>query len=79
MRLLLVKDDTMIGKVVLELLVAEHHSVNCVKDGEMADMAMIQNRNYGLVLFDVGLPCKDGFERLCCINPPVYRSSVGPG
>ena len=52
MRLLLVEDDTMIGEVVLDLLRAEHYAVDWVKDGEMADTALVQNQNYDLVLLD---------------------------
>jgi len=58
MRLLLVEDDTMIGEVVLDLLRAEHYAVDWVKDGEMADTALLQNQNYDLVLLDLGLPRK---------------------
>ena len=39
MRLLLVEDDTMIGESVYDLLRAEHHAVDWVRDGDMADTA----------------------------------------
>ena len=64
MRLLLVEDDTMIGEVVLDLLRAEHYAVDWVKDGEMADTALLQSQAYDLVLLDLGLPRKDGIEVL---------------
>ena len=64
MRLLLVEDDTMIGEVVLDLLRAEHYAVDWVKDGEMADTALLQSQHYDLVLLDLGLPRKDGST--CC-------------
>ena len=63
MRLLLVEDDTMIGESVLDLLRAEHHAVDWVKDGEMADTAL-RSQTYDLVLLDLGLPRRDGLAVL---------------
>ena len=54
----------MIGEVVLDLLRAEHYAVDWVKDGEMADTALIQSQSYDLVLLDLGLPRKDGLDVL---------------
>ena len=62
MRLLLVEDDTMIGEVVLDLLRAEHYAVDWVKDGEMADTALMQSQNYDLVVLDLGLPDMQGVD-----------------
>jgi len=76
MRLLLVEDDTMIGEVVLDLLRAEHYAVDWVKDGEMADTALIQNQNYDLVLLDLGLPRKDGLEVLRSMRTRKDRTPV---
>src|SRR5262245_18002917 len=59
MRLLLVEDDTMIGEIVLDQLRSEHYAVDWVKDGEMAEMALL-GESYDLVLLDLGLPRKDG-------------------
>ena len=76
MRLLLVEDDTMIGEVVLDLLRAEHYAVDWVKDGEMADTALLQNQNYDLVLLDLGLPRKDGLEVLRSMRARKDRTPV---
>jgi two-component system OmpR family response regulator len=76
MRLLLVEDDTMIGEVVLDLLRAEHYAVDWVKDGEMADTALLQNQNYDLVLLDLGLPRKDGLEVLRAMRTRKDRTPV---
>src|SRR5213595_721575 len=76
MRLLLVEDDTMIGEVVLDLLRAEHYAVDWVKDGEMADTALVQSRNYDLVLLDLGLPRKDGIEVLRAMRARKDRTPV---
>lgn len=63
MRLLLVEDDTMIGEAVLDLLRAEAYAVDWVKDGEMADTALVSG-TYDLVLLDLGLPRRDGLSVL---------------
>ncbi len=63
MRLLLVEDDPMIGEAVLDVLRAEHHAVDWVKDGVMADTAL-RSQQYDLVLLDLGLPKRDGLEVL---------------
>jgi two-component system response regulator QseB len=76
MRLLLVEDDTMIGEVVLDLLRAEHYAVDWVKDGEMADTALLQSQHYDLVLLDLGLPRKDGLDVLCAMRARKDRTPV---
>jgi two-component system response regulator QseB len=76
MRLLLVEDDTMIGEVVLDLLRAEHYAVDWVKDGEMADTALMQSQNYDLVLLDLGLPRKDGLDVLRAMRARKDRTPV---
>ena len=63
MRLLLVEDDTMIGQSVLDLLRAEHFTVDWVKDGESAEAALAA-RSFELVLLDLGLPRGDGLTIL---------------
>jgi two-component system response regulator QseB len=76
MRLLLVEDDTMIGEVVLDLLRAEHYAVDWVKDGEMADTALLQSQHYDLVLLDLGLPRKDGLDVLRAMRARKDRTPV---
>ncbi|MFP5391242.1 MAG: response regulator [Gammaproteobacteria bacterium] len=76
MRLLLVEDDTMIGEVVLDLLRAEHYAVDWVKDGEMADTALLQSQSYDLVLLDLGLPRKDGLDVLRAMRARKDRTPV---
>jgi two-component system OmpR family response regulator len=63
MRLLLVEDDTMIGEAVLDLLRAEGHAVDWVRDGEMATTAA-KSLAYDLILLDLGLPRRDGLAVL---------------
>jgi two-component system OmpR family response regulator len=63
MRLLLVEDDTMIGKAVLDVLRSEHYAVDWVRDGDAADAALVAEQ-YDLVLLDLGLPKADGLQVL---------------
>ena len=53
----------MICESVFDLLRAEHHAVDWVKDGEMADTAL-GSQTYDLVLHDLGLPRRDGLAAL---------------
>lgn len=63
MRLLLVEDDSMIGKGVVHGLRQEGFCVDWVQDGAAADQALA-NAAYDLMLLDLGLPKKDGSQIL---------------
>ncbi len=63
MRLLLVEDDPMIGTSVQSGLRQEGYSVDWVRDGAAAELA-IANGVYELMLLDLGLPRKSGLELL---------------
>lgn len=63
MRILLVEDDAMIGKAVLDVLRSDHYAVDWVRDGAAADAALVAER-YDLVLLDLGLPKADGLAVL---------------
>jgi len=75
MRLLLVEDDTMIGEAVLDLLRAENHAVDWVRDGDMADTAL-HTDTYDLVLLDLGLPRRDGLSVLRALRARHDRTPV---
>lgn len=75
MRLLLVEDDVMIGEVVLETLRNEGFAVDWVRDGAMADTASL-TQAYDLVVLDLGLPKKDGFEVLKSLRGRKQRMPV---
>ncbi len=61
MRILVVEDDPDIAKGLATALKREGHAVDVAEDGEEAEsMAMLQT--YGLVLLDVMLPKKNGWE-----------------
>jgi two-component system response regulator QseB len=63
MRVLLVEDDVMIGESVRQGLRQDGFSVDWVRDGSAADLAL-RNQGYDAVLLDLGLPKKDGLEVL---------------
>jgi two-component system OmpR family response regulator len=73
MRVLLVEDDPMIGKVIQEALKDASYATDWVKNGQAA-LDTLACQNYDLILLDLGLPGKDGLEVLKVIrgkNNPV--------
>ncbi|HEU0197390.1 MAG TPA: response regulator [Nevskiaceae bacterium] len=67
MRLLLVEDDAMIGRAVMQALRAEHYAVDWVRDGISADTALRADA-HDMVLLDLGLPGLDGLQVLSRIR-----------
>ncbi len=63
MRLLLVEDDPMIGKAVLQGLTRAGFCVDWVTDGRAAELS-IANNVYQTVVLDLGLPRQDGLAVL---------------
>jgi two-component system, OmpR family, response regulator len=63
MRLLLVEDDSMIGESVQKGLWRQGWTVDWVRDGRAAELALA-NGVYDAVLLDLGLPRKDGLDVL---------------
>lgn len=63
MRVLLVEDDRMIGEAVERALREAAYATDWVRDGALAIAAM-ETHAYDLVLLDLGLPKKDGYEVL---------------
>jgi len=62
-RILLVEDDTMIGKSVQTGLKQENYAVDWVRDGVAAELSL-GNDTYDLLLLDLGLPRKSGLDVL---------------
>jgi len=67
MRVLLVEDDRMIGEAVEQALKDAKYAVDWVRDGLTA-VNTIEHQSYDLVLLDLGLPKKDGFDVLRTIR-----------
>jgi two-component system response regulator QseB len=63
MRLLLVEDDPMIGASVQRGLKLDGYTVDWVRDGAAAELAL-GSGVYELILLDLGLPRKNGLELL---------------
>jgi two-component system response regulator QseB len=63
MRVLLVEDDAMIGDSLRKGLRREGHAVDWIRDGAAAETAL-GAEPYDLVLLDLGLPRRDGFQVL---------------
>lgn len=75
MRLLLVEDDPMIGKSVQQGLKQDGYTVDWVRDGQSAELAL-DNGIYDLVLLDLGLPRKSGLEVLADLRRRKNRIPV---
>ncbi|EIJ68202.1 response regulator [Haemophilus parahaemolyticus] len=63
MRILLVEDDKMIAKAVLNGLKTARYAVDWVNNGNTAEQAL-NSQQYDLVLLDLGLPGQDGLQVL---------------
>jgi two-component system response regulator QseB len=67
MRILLIEDDTMIGKAVRRGLADAGFAIDWVTDGRAAELAL-DNAVYDLVVLDIGLPKKDGMAILATLR-----------
>lgn len=63
MRILLVEDDSLLGQGLYSGLTSETYSVDWVKNGESALLA-IKDTQYDAVILDIGLPKMSGLEVL---------------
>ena len=63
MRLLLVEDDSMIGAAAQQGLRQDGHTVDWVRDGREAELA-VAGKVHDVVLLDLGLPRRDGLSLL---------------
>jgi len=66
MRLLLVEDDELLGEGTRKGLIQDGYTVDWVKDGALAEEALINKKNekFDLIILDLGLPKKDGITVL---------------
>ena len=67
MRLLLVEDDPMIGASVQRGLRQDGHTVDWVRDGAAAELA-VANGVHEMILLDLGLPRKNGLDLLASLR-----------
>ncbi|SRR6266567_3153606 len=62
-RLLIVEDDAVLQKALSSYLASENFEVMCAGDGEMG-LAMAISEKPDLILLDIVLPKKDGYQVL---------------
>jgi two-component system response regulator QseB len=75
MRLLLVEDDAMVGESVRQGLRQDGFTVDWVRDGRAAELAL-SNEVYDLMLLDLGLPRKEGLDVLKSLRQKGRRIPV---
>jgi len=63
MRILLVEDDELLGDGVRAGLIQEGYTVDWLKDGHSAELAL-QTETFDAIVLDIGLPKKTGLEVL---------------
>ncbi len=63
MRVLVIEDDVMLGRALVQALDDAGMSVDWVRDGQLGDEAVALG-GHGLVLLDLGLPGRSGLEIL---------------
>lgn len=75
MRVLLVEDDPMIGKSVQQGLRQDGYTVDWLRDGEAAELAL-GTTPYEVLLLDLGLPRRSGLELLARLRGSDNRIPV---
>jgi len=75
MRVLLVEDDPMIGRAVLQGLVDDGFAADWAQDGRAAELALA-NGVYDVAILDLGLPRKDGMDVLEAMRRRGDRTPV---
>ena len=83
MRILLIEDDSMIGRAVRAGLTDAGFSVDWVLDGRSAELSLA-NGHHDLAVLDLGLPNKDGMQVLASVRAagsgmPVLIASARDG
>ncbi|MCF6438924.1 response regulator [Pseudoalteromonas luteoviolacea] len=79
--ILIIDDDQSLCELLTEYLESEHFNVECKHDGEQGlDSAL--NHEYGVILLDVMMPKKDGFDvlkslRLKKMTPVIMLTAKG--
>jgi two-component system OmpR family response regulator len=67
MRILLVEDDPLIGEALGQALRDASYTVDWVQDGQLG-LAAAKSHEYSVLLLDLGLPRKSGFEVLASLR-----------
>lgn len=75
MRILVVEDDADLGDALLRQLRREGHAVDWQRNGAVAD-DVLRYQEYELVVLDVGLPGRNGFDVLRALRKRDDRTPV---
>ncbi len=75
MKILLVEDELKVARVIQQGLVAEGYDVEVATDGKSGEKKA-QTESYDLILLDVLLPRKDGFEVLQTLRKEKVRTPI---
>jgi two-component system response regulator TctD len=75
MRILVVEDDPDLGDALLRRLRAEGHGVDWQRSGESAE-AILRYQTYELIVLDIGLPGRSGFQVLGALRRRGDRTPV---
>ncbi|HAI33268.1 MULTISPECIES: response regulator transcription factor [Thalassospira] len=63
MRILLIEDNETLAETIMDRLHADGHAIDCEYDGELAN-DLLRHKQFDLVLMDVNLPGRSGFDIL---------------
>ena len=75
MRILLIEDDPLIGTAIEQALKDASYSIDWTKDG-LSGLASAQVEDYRLILLDLGLPKKNGFDVLYALREEGCKTPV---
>ena len=74
-KILIVEDESSLQNAMKEFLLAEEFEVVCASDGEVA-VFLAKKENPDLILLDIVLPKKDGFEVLTELKGDVKTEKI---
>lgn len=72
MRILLIEDDSLIGTAIQQALKDASYSLDWSQDGQTG-LTAAQTEDYSLILLDLGLPKKHGFDILKTLREQSYQ------
>jgi len=75
LRLLLIEDDVMIGRALVDALAHEGCAVDWIADGQLAEPALVDTA-YAAILLDLGLPRRSGMALLRSARARDVRTPI---